>query len=148
MTFETMRSIIHFIVTVVSMNSPVPAAEVAAQYPLVSTRSLIMSETIAFIVHLPGKPEARDELYSSLIKVLDEMSNEPDFVNTYLHRSTEDPDTLVLYETWACSAQYFQDYHLKKSYRVEYEGKLKNLLKSERRFEWLDLVKGYERDAA
>ncbi|CAG9219593.1 Antibiotic biosynthesis monooxygenase [Paraburkholderia sabiae] len=107
-----------------------------------------MSQAISFIVHLPGKPEARDELYSSLVKVLDEMSHEPDFVNTYLHRSTEDPDTLVLYETWACSAQYFQDYHLKKAYRVEYEGKLKSLLKSERRFEWLEPVKGYERKAA
>ncbi|SIT36933.1 Oxidoreductase [Paraburkholderia piptadeniae] len=104
-----------------------------------------MTQNISFIVHLPGKPEAREELYSSLIKVLDEMSNEPDFVNTYLHRSADDPDTLVLYETWACSAQYFVDHHLKKSYRVDYEGKLKDLLKSDRKFEWLDLVKGYER---
>ncbi|MEX3933701.1 putative quinol monooxygenase [Paraburkholderia phymatum] len=95
---------------------------------------------------MPGKPEAREELYSSLVKVLDEMSNEPDFVNTYLHRSADDPDTLVLYETWACSAQYFVDHHLKKPYRVDYEGKLKGLLKSDRTFEWLDLVKGYERN--
>jgi quinol monooxygenase YgiN len=104
-----------------------------------------MTQNISFIVHLPGKPEAREELYSSLIKVLDEMSNEPDFVNTYLHRSADDPDTLVLYETWACSAQYFMEHHLKKPYRVDYEGKLKGLLKSERKFEWLDLVRGYER---
>ena len=56
-----------------------------------------MSQTISFIVHLPVKAEAREALYSSLVKVLDEMSNEPDFVNTYLHRSMGDPDTLVLY---------------------------------------------------
>jgi quinol monooxygenase YgiN len=103
-----------------------------------------MTQNISFIVHLPGKPEAREELYSSLVKVLDEMSNEPDFVNTYLHRSTGDPDTLVLYETWACSAEYFVEHHLKKSYRVDYEGKLKTLLKAERRFEWLEPVRGYE----
>lgn len=104
-----------------------------------------MSENISFIVHLPGKPEKRDQLYTSLIKVLDEMSHEPDFVNTYLHRSVDDPDTLVLYETWACSARYFQEHHLKKDYRVGYEAELKTLLKSERRFEWLEPVRGYER---
>jgi quinol monooxygenase YgiN len=103
-----------------------------------------MSQTISFIVHLPAKAEAREALYSSLVRVLDEMSNEPDFVNTYLHRSVEDSDTLVLYETWACSAQYFQDYHLKKAYRVEYESKLNNMLKSERRFEWLEPIKSYD----
>jgi quinol monooxygenase YgiN len=104
-----------------------------------------VSQQISFIVHLPGKPEAREELYSSLLKVLDEMSHEPDFVNTYLHRSADDPDTLVLYETWACSAEYFQQHHLKKSYRVDYEKKLVSLLKSDRRFEWLDPIRSYEK---
>ncbi|MFC0400049.1 putative quinol monooxygenase [Paraburkholderia rhizosphaerae] len=107
-----------------------------------------MSQQISFIVHLPGKPEAREALYSSLLNVLDEMSHEPDFVNTYLHRSADDPDTLVLYETWACSAEYFQNHHLKKSYRVDYEKKLGNLLKSERRFEWLEPIRSYEKKAA
>jgi quinol monooxygenase YgiN len=106
-----------------------------------------MSENISFVVHLPGKPEAHDELYSSLVKVLDAMSYEPDFVNTYLHRSTEDLDTLVLYETWACTAEYFVDFHLKKDYRVDYESKLASMLRSERRIEWLQPIKGYERKA-
>ena len=104
-----------------------------------------MSDNISFIVHLPGKPEAREELFTSLSGVLEQMSHEPDFVNTYLHRSMEDPDTLVLYETWACSPQYFKDVHLKRSYRVEYEGKLQHLLKSERKFEWLEPVRAFER---
>lgn len=106
-----------------------------------------MSEQISFIVHLPGKPEARDELLASLSEVLEQMSHEPDFVNTYLHRSMEDPDTLVLYETWACTPQYFKDVHLKMSYRVAYEGKLQRLLKSDRRFEWLEPVRAFERAA-
>jgi quinol monooxygenase YgiN len=102
-----------------------------------------MNQKVAFVVRLPGKPEARDALYSSLTAVLDEMSKEPDFVNTYLHRSADDPDTLVVYETWACSAQYFMDHHLKKPYRVDYEGKLKDFLKAERTFESLDLLRSY-----
>jgi hypothetical protein len=43
--------------------------------------------------------------------------------------------------------EYFVDYHLKKDYRVDYEGKLANMLKSERRIEWLEPIKGYERKA-
>lgn len=53
-----------------------------------------MNQSIAFIVHLPGKPERHAELESKLLYVLDQMSKEPDFINTYLHRSREDPDTV------------------------------------------------------
>ena len=41
-----------------------------------------MSETISFIVHLPGKPEHREELESKLLDVLERMTEEPDFVDT------------------------------------------------------------------
>lgn len=105
-----------------------------------------MSEVIAFVVRLPGKPEHRDELETRLLEVLDAMSHEPDFVNTYLHRSVEDPDTLVLYETWACSAEYFRAHHLKLPYRQAYEAVLPSLLKRERSIEFLTLQKGYERN--
>lgn len=106
-----------------------------------------MSEQISFVVHLPGKPEARDELFAGLQHVLDAMSHEPDFVNTYLHRSADDPDTLVLYETWACSTEYFINHHLKKDYRADYERKLGALLKADRRIDWLEPIKAYERQA-
>ncbi|HTJ91755.1 MAG TPA: antibiotic biosynthesis monooxygenase [Pararobbsia sp.] len=103
-----------------------------------------MTQPISFVVYLPGQPEKRDELFASLETVLDAMSHEPDFVNTYLHRAADDPDTLVLYETWACSAEYFVSHHLSKPYRADYERKLGDLLKSERRIEWLEPVKAYE----
>jgi quinol monooxygenase YgiN len=102
-----------------------------------------MDQKISFVVRLPGKPEARDELYSSLINVLDEMSQEPDFVNTTLHRAVDDPDTLVVYETWEGTAEHFLEHHMKKQYRVDYERKLETLLKSARTFEWLDPIRSY-----
>jgi quinol monooxygenase YgiN len=107
-----------------------------------------MPNPIAFIVHLPGKPEHRAELESSLLEVLEAMSNEPDFINTYLHRSVEDPDTLVLYETWDCSREYFVEHHLRKPYRVAYEAALPRLLKAERKIEFLDPVRAFEKPAA
>lgn len=107
-----------------------------------------MSENIAFVVHLPGKHEHRDELESSLLQVLEQMAKEPDFVNTYLHRSVEDPDTLVLYETWACSPAYFQTHHLSRPYRQAYEQALPRLLKRERTLEFLKPLRAFEKPAA
>jgi Antibiotic biosynthesis monooxygenase len=62
-----------------------------------------MTTPISFVVRLPGKPEHRETLQAKLHHVLETMAGEPDFINTFLHRSSDDPDTLVVYETWACS---------------------------------------------
>jgi len=102
-----------------------------------------MRETIAFIVHLPGRPEHRDELEARLIQVLDAMAKEPDFVNTWAHRAAEDPDTIVIYETWACSRDHFLEHHLRKDYRQDYEAALPRLLARERTIEFLTPVRGY-----
>lgn len=107
-----------------------------------------MTERTAFIVHLPGKPERREELETRLLEVLDAMSQEPDFISTYLHRSAEEPDTLVLYETWACSREYFLSHHLNRPYRKAYEAVLPELLTRWRTLEFLDTQRIYERDAA
>ncbi|SAK97965.1 Antibiotic biosynthesis monooxygenase [Caballeronia catudaia] len=106
-----------------------------------------MSDKTSFIVHLPGKPEHREELETKLIAVLDRMAEEPDFINTYLHRSADDPDTLVLYETWACSREHFQSHHLSAPYRREYEAALPVLLKRARTLEFLEPVRGYVKEA-
>jgi len=102
-----------------------------------------MSETIAFVVHLPGRPEHRDELEARLFQVLDAMASEPDFVNAWAHRASEDPDTIVIYETWACSREHFLAHHLGKDYRQEYEAALPRLLGRERRIEFLTPLRGY-----
>jgi quinol monooxygenase YgiN len=102
-----------------------------------------MTDKTAFIVHLPGKPEYREELETRLLEVLDKMSGEPDFINTFLHRSADDPDTLVLYETWACSREYFLAHHLKLSYRVQYETALPRMLKKPRTLEFLETIRTY-----
>jgi quinol monooxygenase YgiN len=97
---------------------------------------------------LPGKPEHREELESRLLDVLDQMAQEPDFVNTYLNRSEDDPDTLVLYETWACSREHFQTYHLSRPYRRDYEAVLPQLLKRGRTLEFLMPLRTYVKNAA
>jgi quinol monooxygenase YgiN len=98
---------------------------------------------LSFVVHLPGKPEHRKELEQHLFGVLDPMAKEPNFVNAWAHGSLEDPDTIVLYETWACSREHFINHHLKASYRQEYEAALPRLLARERSVEFLSPLRSY-----
>ncbi len=102
-----------------------------------------MSDTVSFIVHLPTKPEQRDRMRAMLMNVLDTMAREPDFINTWVHEDLNDPDTLVLYETWACSREHFIAHHLAKPYRREYEAALPELLSAERRIDFLTVLKAY-----
>ena len=102
-----------------------------------------MSNTVSFIVHLPTKPEHRDRMRAMLTAVVDTMAREPDFVNTWVHEDLNDPDTLVLYETWACSREYFIAHHLAQPYRQEYEAALPQLLSAERRIDFLTVLKAY-----
>jgi quinol monooxygenase YgiN len=102
-----------------------------------------MNDTVSFIVHLPTRPEARAEMRSMLFNVLDTMAREPDFINTWAHEAVDDPDTLVVYETWACTREYFIAHHLAKPYRQAYEAALPRLLSAERRIEFLTGLKAY-----
>jgi quinol monooxygenase YgiN len=105
----------------------------------------VMSDTVSFIVHLPGKPGRVDELEQGVLGVVEAMSHEPDFVNTYLCRALDDSNTLVLFETWACSREYFFEHHLKAPYRMAYEDVLPTLLRNERTIEFLDPIRAYLR---
>lgn len=102
-----------------------------------------MSDQISFIVRLPGKPEAREELEARLFEVLDAMAREPDFVNTFCSRDLNDPDTIVLFETWACSRDYFLEHHLNKPYRTAYEAVLPGLLAGERTIDFVTPIRSY-----
>jgi quinol monooxygenase YgiN len=53
----------------------------------------------------------------------------------------------VIYETWKGTAAHFLEHHMKKPYRVEYERKLKTLLKSDRTFEWLEPIRTYVKNS-
>jgi quinol monooxygenase YgiN len=100
-----------------------------------------MSETrLTFIVHLPGRPEQREQLEACVRGVLIAMSAEPDFVHCTLHRSQDAPDTLVVYETWRCSRADFLANHLGKPYRQVFEQTLPDMLAAPRRIEFLDDV--------
>ena len=102
-----------------------------------------MSDQVAFIVYLPAKPERFAETRERLLDVVHLMSAELDFVNTWVHQLQDDPNTLVLYETWNCSKEDFITRHLSKPYRQAYEQRLPELLARERRIAFLEVIKSY-----
>jgi len=102
-----------------------------------------MSDQVAFIVYLPAKPERFAETKKRLLDVVHQMSAEPDFVNTWVHQLQDEPNTLVLYETWKCSKEDFIARHLSKPYRQDYEKLLPELLASDRRIEFLEVIESY-----
>lgn len=99
-----------------------------------------MHDKISFIVRLPTRPEKHQEMRSALFQVLDSMSNEPDFINTWVHEDANAPNTFVLYETWACSSEYFIRHHLSKPYRQAYEAALPGLLSAPRSIDFLNPI--------
>jgi quinol monooxygenase YgiN len=102
-----------------------------------------MNESVSFIVRLPTRPEKRDQMRAMLTQVAETMAREPDFVNTWIHEDLNDPDTLVLYETWACSRETFLSTHLARPYRQAYEAALPELLKAPRSIVFLKRLRAF-----
>lgn len=102
-----------------------------------------MSDQVSFVVYLPAKEGRLEAMKEHLFGVVHTMSTEADFINTWIHVSQDEPNTIVLYETWACTKEYFISHHLAKPYRQAYEKLLPELLAAERRLEFLDIIKSY-----
>jgi quinol monooxygenase YgiN len=94
-------------------------------------------DQVAFVVYLPMKPEQKARGRALLMDVVEAMSREPDFINTWVHEKQDEPDVVVLYENWACSKDAFISGHLSKPYRTEYEAALAEILSGARQIEFL-----------
>ncbi|WP_280152055.1 antibiotic biosynthesis monooxygenase [Piscinibacter sp. XHJ-5] len=101
------------------------------------------TEIVSFVVYIPIKRSAKVHGRKMLLDVIAAMSSEPDFVNTWVHQQMDDEDTIVVYETWACSREHFLAHHLKKPYRQAYEAALPDLLSAERRIIFLEQIAAY-----
>jgi len=96
------------------------------------------AEQVSFVVYLPMKPEQKARGRAMLMEVVTAMAEEPDFINTWVHEKQDDPDVVVLYETWACSKDDFIAHHLSKHYRLSYEASLADILSGDRKIEFLN----------
>jgi quinol monooxygenase YgiN len=97
----------------------------------------LSSQTTELLVFLPLKPGARERFQRMLFEVAEHIAKEPDFVSASVYEDMDDPDTIVLYESWVGSREHLLKTQLSKTYRKEYEAALPQLLKAERRFVFL-----------
>ncbi|MBV6325688.1 putative quinol monooxygenase [Duganella violaceipulchra] len=95
---------------------------------------------LTFIVHLPARANRYAELEAGVRQVLRDMSREPDFLDCTLHRAQNDCNTLVVYESWKCTREYFLEQYLPRQYRADFERELPGCLAAPRRIEFLDEV--------
>jgi len=107
-----------------------------------------MTDRISFVVRLLAKPGHVEELEKGLLYVVEQMAKEPDFVNTWIHHDIGDRNTVVLYETWDCSMEYFMSHHMKAGYRTDYEATLSHVLREERTIDFLVPFREYLKPVA
>jgi quinol monooxygenase YgiN len=106
------------------------------------TKSAIMTKPLVFYVEFDVKPEFIDKFIAEATKVLEAMSVEDTFIDTYFHRNVNEPNKFTLYERWSePSMDDFVKNQLEaKVYRAEYEKILPEMLASERTFAVLDPI--------
>ena len=73
------------------------------------------------------KAGCEEEFLAFIHRTNDAMRHEPTYVNTVVHRSTDDPLLFMLYETWLDREDFFA-VQMKRPYRAEYEARLPDLL--------------------
>jgi len=83
------------------------------------------------LVTIPLKPGCADEYLALVHPVNDAMRHEPTFVNTVLHQAADDPDLIILHETWLDHDDFFT-VQMERPYREAYEARLPALLRAPR----------------
>jgi quinol monooxygenase YgiN len=83
------------------------------------------------LVSIPLKPGRAAEFLALLNDVFDAMKVEDTFVNATALRKADDPDTIMLVETWL-DRENFMSEQLKRPYRERYEARLPELLRTPR----------------
>jgi quinol monooxygenase YgiN len=96
------------------------------------------------LVSIPLKRGRAGEFLALLDDVIAAMRSEDTFVNVVVLQSADDPDTIVLYETWF-DRDNFSLVERKRAYRNAYETRLPALLREPRQIAFYDAVRSTAR---
>ena len=102
-----------------------------------------MSDGFAGIVTVKLKPEKVEQFIALATEVGDAMSKEKEFKHAWVHTLADDPTTIIVYEAWLCSYDYFMDELRNKPYRHRFESELEDMAIGERKIEILDYIISY-----
>ncbi len=87
------------------------------------------------LVSIPLKPGCAKEFLAMLDDLFAAMHSELTFVNATALQSTDNPDTIVLCETWL-DVDNFTSVQMKRPYRAAYEARLPEMLREPRRVDF------------
>jgi autoinducer 2-degrading protein len=91
------------------------------------------------LVGINLKPGYAGEFLGLLDDVVEAMRHEATFVDVIALRDQDDPDSIVLYETWL-DREDFENVQRKRDYRKTYEERLPKILREPRTITFFDAV--------
>ena len=92
------------------------------------------------LVRIALKPGRASEFLALLNDVFDAMKVEDTFVNATALRSADDPDTIMLVETWL-DRENFMSVQMKRPYRERYEARLPEILRTPREVSFYEPIR-------
>lgn len=95
-----------------------------------------MSSQIVLLVRIALKPGRKSDFLEKLHSVVGVMEKEPSFVDSVVHENVENPDEVVVYETWTGTRESWLAEEYPRPYRRPYEDSLGDLV-VDRSVSWL-----------
>ena len=95
-----------------------------------------MSSQIVLLVRIALKPGKKPEFLEKLHSVVGVMKKEISFINSVVHENVENPDEVVVYETWKGTRETWLAEEYPRPYRKPYEDSLADLV-VDRSVSWL-----------
>lgn len=100
------------------------------------------SQQITCVVYFPIKPGSKAQFSKHIFDMLDLMALESDFLCASLYEDVNEPETMVLLESWKCLGNEFLQEE-SQSYRTSFESILPSLLSGPKRTKFLHEVRAY-----
>ena len=102
-----------------------------------------MNDGFAAIVTVKLKPELVEQYLTLAAEVGDAMSKEKEFKHAWVHTLVGDENTIIVYEAWSCTYDYFMKELWDKPYRNRFEAEIGNMAFEQRKIEILNYALSY-----
>lgn len=94
------------------------------------------NQQVQLNIRFKAKPGKKEEFRKELFSLIEEMSSEKAFISAIVSDNLDQPDELLIYETWKGTRDSWLDEEFTKPYRKNYEVRVDDLI-VERSVSWL-----------
>ncbi|MEI4771877.1 antibiotic biosynthesis monooxygenase [Psychrobacillus sp. FJAT-51614] len=94
------------------------------------------NQQVQLNIRFKAKPGKKEEFRKELSSLIEEMSSEKAFISAIVSDDLDQPDDLIIYETWQGTRDSWLAEEFIKPYRKDYEVRLDDLI-LERSVSWL-----------